>query len=229
MAFLFYFHSMNNICLNGKIIPGHEPVLMIDNKNYRYGDGLFETMKVVSKNIALERYHFERFFSSLERLGFKKPELLTIQRLQHEIGLLCEKNKCEALARVRLTVFRGKWGVFESLDDFQYSIECWPLDKSINRMNENGLVIDIFPDARKSCDKFSNIKSANYLPYIMAARHAKEHKLNECLVLNLHERIADSTIANVFFSKDGTLALLTWRRLCERSNETLFNGEKSTP
>lgn len=205
MAFLFYFHSMNNICLNGKIIPGDEPVLMIDNKNYRYGDGLFETMKVVSKKIALERYHFERFFSSLERLGFKKPELLTTQRLQHEIGLLVEKNKCEALARVRLTVFRGNGGVFESLDDFQYSIECWPLDKSINRMNENGLVIDIFPDARKSCDKFSNIKSANYLPYIMAARHAKEHQMYECLVLNVYERIADATIANIFLIKDGTM------------------------
>lgn len=196
---------MNNICLNGKIIPGHEPVLMIDNKNYRYGDGLFETMKVSGKKINLERYHFERFFSSLEIMGFTKPALLTIERLQHEIGLLCEKNKCEALARVRLTVFRGNGGVFENLDDFQYTIECWPLDESINRLNENGLLIDIFPDARKSCDKFSNIKSANYLPYIMAARHAKAHQLNECLVLNVYERIADATIANIFLIKDQTL------------------------
>jgi len=180
-------------------------VLMIDNKNYRYGDGLFETMKVVTKKIALERYHFERFFSSLEILRFKIPGLLTIERLQHEIGSLCEKNRCEALARVRLTVFRGNGGVFESLDDFQYTIECWPLDESINRLNENGLLIDIFPDARKSCDKFSNIKSANYLPYIMAARHAKEHQLNECLVLNVYERIADATIANIFLIKDETM------------------------
>ena len=54
MAFLFYFHSMNSICLNGKIVPGDEPVLMVDNRGYRYGDGIFETMKVVNKKIALE-------------------------------------------------------------------------------------------------------------------------------------------------------------------------------
>ena len=73
------------------------------------------------------------------------------------------------------------------------------------QLNENGLVIDIFPDARKSCDKFSNLKSANYLPYAMAARYAKENKLNECLVLNVHERIADATIANIFLIKGDRL------------------------
>jgi branched-chain amino acid aminotransferase len=205
MAFLFYFHSMNSICLNGKIVPGNEPVLMADNRSYRYGDGLFETMKVVRKKIALEIYHFERFFSSLALMGFKIPALMTAEKLQEQILLLCEKNKCESLARVRLSVFRGNGGIFESLDDFQYSIECWPLNETINQLNENGLVIDIYPDARKSCDKFSNIKSASYLPYVMAARYAKENKLNECLVLNVHERIADATIANIFLLKDGKI------------------------
>jgi len=162
-------------------------------------------MKVAGKKIALDRYHFERFFSSLEIMGFKKPEWLTSERLQHEIGLICEKNRCETLARVRLTVFRGNGGIFENLDDFQYTIECWPLDESINHFNKNGLLIDIFPDARKSCDKFSNIKSANYLPYVMAARYAKECQLDECLVLNVYERIADATIANIFLINDKTM------------------------
>ena len=205
MAFLFYFHSMNSICLNGKIVSADEPVLMVDNRSYRYGDGLFETMKVVNRKIVLESYHFDRFFSSLALMRFKIPALVTAKRLQKQVLLLCERNKCEALARVRLSVFRGNGGIFESLDDFQYSIECWPLGESINQLNENGLVIDIFPDARKSCDQFSNLKSANYLPYTMAARYAKENKLNECLVLNVHERIADATIANIFIVKGGDI------------------------
>ena len=205
MAFLFYFHSMNSICLNGKIVPGDEPVLMVDNRSYRYGDGLFETMKVVNKKIALESYHFERLFSSLLVTGFKVPSFMTAGKLQEQVLVLCKKNKCESLARVRLSVFRGNGGIFESLDDFQYIIECWPLSESINQLNENGLVINIFPDARKSCDKFSNLKSANYLPYVMAARYAKANKINECLVLNVHERIADATIANIFLVKEGKL------------------------
>ncbi len=39
----------------------------------------------------------------------------------------------------------------------------------------------------------------------MAARYAKENKLNDCLVLNTNERIADSTIANIFLIKDQKL------------------------
>jgi hypothetical protein len=39
----------------------------------------------------------------------------------------------------------------------------------------------------KSLDKFSNLKSANYLPYVMAAIWAKENKLNDALILNQHK------------------------------------------
>ena len=63
-------------------------------------------------------------------------------------------------------------------------------------------MIDIFPDARKSIDRFSNLKSANYLPYVMAAIWAKENKLNDALILNQHDRICDATIANIFWVKD---------------------------
>jgi len=202
MAFLFYFHFMNSICLNGKILPADKPALMVDNKSYRYGDGLFETMKITGKNISLEKYHFERFFSGLKQMGFEIPVFLTAGYLKKQILLLCEKNKSDILTRVRLSIFRGNGGIYEGNNDLQYVIECWPVNESINQLNENGFVIDVYPDARKSCDNFSNIKSANYLPYVMAARYAKENKLDECLVLNMYDRIADGTIANIFLVRN---------------------------
>jgi len=68
----------------------------------------------------------------------------------------------------------------------------------MKQLNENGLVIDVFNGAAKSCDALSNLKSANFLPYVMAAIFAKEQKLNDCLILNSNGSIADATIANVF-------------------------------
>ena len=56
MAFLFYFHRMNFICLNGKILPADKPSLMADNRGYRYGDGLFETIKLIHGTLILEKY-----------------------------------------------------------------------------------------------------------------------------------------------------------------------------
>lgn len=193
------------ICLNGKILRAEDPVLLASNRGYRYGDALFETMKVASKNILLETYHFERLFAGLRLLQFEIPKLLTREKLRNEVILLAEKNHCGNLARIRLSVFRGNGGVYDEERTPQYLIECWPLNESLNRLNENGLVIDIFPAARKSCDSFSHLKSANYLPYTMAAIYAKANKLNDCLVLNTDGNIADATIANVFLIKEGVI------------------------
>ena len=205
MAFLFYFHHMNHVCVNGKILPADKPVLMGDNRGYRYGDGLFETMKMIAGKIVLEQYHFERLFSGLDLLRFRVPSLFTEAKLRKEIAALCRKNHCMDIARVRLSVFRGNGGLYDEAKGLQYLIECWPAEPSVNKWNKNGLDIDIYPDAEKSCDKFCNLKSANYLPYVMAAQFAKEHKLNDCLVLNTKGHIADATIANIFLLKHSLL------------------------
>lgn len=196
---------MNSICFNGKILSGDEPVLLASNRGYRYGDGLFETMKVQKGKILLTDYHFERLFAGIALLRFQMPRLFLRQRTEDEILSLCKKNQCENLGRVRLSVFRGNGGLYDEDKALQYLIECWPLNESVNKLNGNGLVIDVYPDAEKSCDKFSNLKSANFLPYSMAAMFAKENKLNDSLLLNSNGSIADSTIANVFIIKNGVV------------------------
>jgi branched-chain amino acid aminotransferase len=202
MAFLFYFHCMNSVCINGRIVSADKPVLMADNRGYRYGDGLFETMKLLRGKIILEKYHFERLFSGLALLKFRVPSSFTAKKLLRDISALAKKNKCDELARVRLSVFRGNGGLYDENKSLQYLIECWPADKTVNQINEKGFVTDIFPGAQKSCDAFSNLKSANYLPYVMAAQYAKENKLDDCLVSNVKGYIADATIANIFLVKN---------------------------
>jgi branched-chain amino acid aminotransferase len=203
MAFLFYFDSMEFIVVNGNFIEKNKAALALDDHSYRYGDGLFETMKIANGNILLEEYHFKRLFSGLKTLKIKTPALFTRQKIDEQVKRLCKKNNYEESARVRLSVSRGSGGLYDCDNKFSYLIECWQLEQ--NDFNENGLVIDIFPDARKSIDIFSNLKSANYLPYVMAALWAKENKLNDALILNQHERICDATIANVFWVKDGKI------------------------
>jgi branched-chain amino acid aminotransferase len=192
---------MNYISFNGKIIDDAKPVLLATNRSYRYGDGLFETIKVLNGKILLADKHFERLFAGLALLKFEISLLFNRTRLEEEILHLCQKNNCDKLARIRLSVSRGNGGLYDEDKKLQYLIECWPLSESENQLNENGLVIDVYPDARKSCDKFSNLKSANFQPYSMAALFAKEKKLNDCLVLNTKGNISDSTIANLFIIK----------------------------
>lgn len=61
--------------------------------------------------------------------------------------------------------------------------------------------IDVYQDARKSIDSFSQIKSNNYLPYLMAALYARKHQLDDCLLMNSNGNICEATIANLFVIK----------------------------
>jgi branched-chain amino acid aminotransferase len=191
------------ISFNGKITPADQPVLLASNRGYRYGDGLFETMKLDQGKILLEELHFQRLSNGLELLKFERPKLFSSSKLAAEIIQLAEKNKVRELGRVRLSVYRGNGGLYDADRGLQYLIECWPLPESFNRMNENGLEIGIYPDAPKLVNLFSGLKSANFLPYTMASIYAKENKLNDCLLLNQEGHIADSTIANLFIYKEG--------------------------
>lgn len=183
---------------NNKFYPANTPVISSGNRSLRYGDGLFETMKMAKGRIINKDFHFERLFSGLALLQFDIPKNFHTAFLLEKIIELVKKNNHVASARVRLMIFRGNGGIFdpENLRP-NYIIESWPLSNGMS-LNENGLVVDVFPGARKSCDSFSNLKSNNYLPYVMAGVYAKKNKLNDCIILNSFDRVCDSAIANIF-------------------------------
>ncbi len=62
---------------NGKIVRKDDFHISPDNRSFRYGDGFFETMKIMDGNILLAGYHFTRIFSSLQLLSFDVPVLFS--------------------------------------------------------------------------------------------------------------------------------------------------------
>jgi branched-chain amino acid aminotransferase len=120
-----------------------------------------------------------------------------------EIITLAKKNGQEKGARVRLQIMRGDGGLYDAKNHHpHYIIQTWPLAEGNGAWNSNGLVLGIYQEARKSCDILGNLKHNNYLPYVMAALHAKKEKWNDALLLNSSGNICDSTIANVFIIKN---------------------------
>ncbi len=175
-----------------------KPVVSAGNNGLRYGDGLFETMRMHDGRILNVAFHFERLFSGLEKLQFDIPAYFSIAFFEDSVKQLLLKNSIQKYARIRLMVFRGDGGVVASKKNgINYIIETWPLESKIE-MNEDGLIVDIFTDARISCDSFSNLKSNNNLRCVMAGLFAKKNKLDEAILLNYFERVAESGIANIF-------------------------------
>ncbi len=187
---------------NGKLLIEHENIIGPANRGLRYGDGLFETIKFKNGEIILATQHFERLWTGMEMLDFIIPVHFTVEKLTVEILALLKKNKLKE-ARVRLTIIRSDGGIYDPKNNTpNYIIEAFKLNEDNGILNINGLQVCVYEEAKKSVDKFSNLKTNNYLPYFMGAKFAKKQHCNDALILNSNGNICDSTIANVFFIKN---------------------------
>lgn len=194
------------VSYNGKSYPEGSPLVGSANRGLRYGDGVFETIKVKDGALLLGAFHFERLWKGLAALHFIIPPHFTPHFLEEEILGLCRRNGHAGLGRVRLNLFRGDGGVNDPISHHpHYIIETWPLERGFTSAESNGLEIAVFPDGRKVIDAYSNLKSNNYLVYLMGALWAKENRLNECLILNSREQVADASISNLFYVRGSTV------------------------
>jgi len=196
MAFINY---------NGKFIDDSNPIIQANNRGFRFGDGVFETMKFKKGKIIFLDEHLSRLWQGLKRFQFDLPKLFTPDYLESQMLALIKKNKHSA-ARIRLTIFRGNGGLYdpENLHP-KFIIESWNLPETNGDLNENGLQCILFKDALKSMDAYSNLKHNNYLPYLMGALQAKKMKCNDAIIFNSNLNVCDSTIANVFLIKDNII------------------------
>ena len=193
---------MSFFIYNGKFFTEGTPVINIDNHSFRYGNGLFETIKSEYGKLLLHDFHFERLFFGLKILQFDVPQNFTVSFFENEILRLLKKNDHTKTARIRLMIFKGDGTLDNPQDHFpNYIIQTWHLPDS-NSLNTSGLVIDVYHYAKKCCDTLSNIKTNNFLPYALAAHYAKKNNLNDCILVNTYERICDCTIANIFIIKN---------------------------
>jgi branched-chain amino acid aminotransferase len=187
------------VCFDGQFFPAETPLLPVQNRSYKWGDGVFETAKVFRGKLLLEDLHAERLFSSVNLLGIKRPDHFTQNTIVAQVLEVCRRNNCLSSARVRLAVFRNDYNTLG------FSIEAMPLEESINQWKNDGLTIALYPYARKSMDAFANLKSANFLPYVLAQRYAAEAGVDDALVLNAGNHLCDSSKANLFCFRNKNL------------------------
>lgn len=196
---------MDKICVDGNFISAKNPAIYGDDLAYRFGDGLFETMLLLDGKIILENLHFERLFSGMNLLHYQSSELPGRESLKKKILELVKRNGHQHAARVRLAVSRGRGNIDDLNPVPTYLISSRKVKPSSLNWQQEGLHIDIFPDARKAPDVFSHLKSSSFMAYSLAKRYAMNHNLDDTLVLNSRDKIADASIFNLFLIYKGQL------------------------
>ncbi len=183
---------------NGNFLDSTSPSVPASNRSLRYGDGLFETMRWENGQIRLEAYHFERLFQGLKIMQFVLPAHFTANFLDAQIRELCEENNHRAPARIRLNVYREESpGYLPVKNRPGFIIES----SEIPKPDRHPVSLMIYYEEKKSTGILSNLKTNNYLLFIMAAGHAKKNGFTDALILNSRDQICEATSSNIFFIK----------------------------
>jgi len=198
--------SKDQYCiLNGHLISIYEPSVPFSNRAFRYGDALFESIRVCNNKIMFLKDHLTRLKLGMTVLRMNLPAEFTSENLAELISSLLKKNEDLPNARIRLTVFRNGGGYYApESNDISFLIESTSMAAPYE-LNQKGIWVDIYADIKKSINKLSNIKSANALLYVMAGVAKQSMKLDECLLINENGTICEAISSNVFVVKNGTL------------------------
>ena len=191
---------------NGKFVSADEGFLPAENRSFRYGDGLFESIRVTDGLPLFVDTHFARLKEGMEVLGITVPPDYSGKFFYDKITQLISENNITEGARVRLTIFRSEGGLYQPSDNSPgYLIEIIPLENNYFELNENGLHVDLFPDIKKPVNKLSIYKTCNSLLYILASAWAVKNKLNDALIVNDKGNIIEATSTNLFIVCNGVL------------------------
>lgn len=176
------------------------------NRAFKFGDGVFETIRIVNGRALFLEHHINRLITGAKAMKIDVSQNLNVSYFTKIINELSHLNKIKQGGRVRLTLFRSGEGAYKpTTNDGSFVIEMIPIDNNYFKLNTEGLIIDIYNIMKKSLDQFSRFKTLNSLLYVQASIYAHENKLDDSLILNGDSNIIESSRSNIFIVSNGVL------------------------
>ncbi len=188
---------------NGNLVPVDSPFLNHQNRGLRYGDALFETIRVANGQILFWEDHYLRLMASMRILRMEIPMEFTMEFLEEAIrNTLPTDNNHTASARIRITVFRKEGGLYLPTDNgISYIIEAVPLEAPGYRLPTRPYEITLFRDYSITADLLANVKTNNKILNVVASIYASENGYDNCLLLNQHKQVVEALNGNLFLVK----------------------------
>jgi branched-chain amino acid aminotransferase len=190
------------INFNGELVLKENIKLTTDNRGFKYGDGIFETIKVVNKKIIFWEDHYFRLMASMRMLRMKIPMEFTLEFLEKEILKTVAVSEEGTSFRVRLNVFRKDGGLYTpKTNSINYLIEA----SESNYQTKKTYEIDVFKDFYNYSGLLSTIKTNNRMLNTLASIYASENDLDNCILVNERKGVVEVANANIFIVRDNVV------------------------
>ena len=184
------------VFLNGQFLSEAEAVVPVNDRGFMYGDGLFETLRVVNGKPFRMAQHLERMTRGADFLKIKPP--FTPKELEKFARQLTEHNQMpDAILRVTLTRGPGTRGYAPngaSSPTIVMTLHAAPpLDKPV----EWNLVTSSF--RIPASDALASFKTTSKILHVMARVEATEKGADEALIINTNGEVAETASGNLFW------------------------------
>ena len=169
------------------------------NRSFLYGDGIFETLKVVNGKILFSEEHYFRLMASMRIVRMKIPMDFTFEFFENQVISLTDVLSISNSARVRITVFRNEGGLYlPDQNTVSYVIEATSLASKKYEIARDNFEVDLFKDSFVSAQLLSTLKTTSKILNVTASIFAKENDLNTCLLLNDKKNVVEAIAGNLF-------------------------------
>lgn len=183
---------------NGEI-QSSDTTLSNTNRGFLYGDGVFETLKIVNNKILFLEDHYFRLMASMRIVRMQIPNNFTLEYLEEQVLNLAKANNCENSARVRLTVFRNDGGFYlPQTRTVSFLIQVSPLNETYYSFSDAMYEVDLYKDFYITKQLLSTIKTTNKMINITGSIFADENDLQNCLLLNNEKNVVEALNGNIF-------------------------------
>jgi branched-chain amino acid aminotransferase len=169
------------------------------NRGFLYGDGVFETLKIVNNKILFLEDHYFRLMASMRIVRMQIPNNFTLEYLEEQVLHLAKASNCVNSARVRLTVFRNDGGFYlPQTRSVSFIIQIVPLHETAYSFSDAIYEVDLYKDFFITKQLLSTIKTTNKMINITGSIFADENDLQNCLLLNNEKNVVEALNGNLF-------------------------------
>jgi len=206
-----------HVFLNAQLLPAADARIHAVTGATLYGRGVWTTIAINHATPFQWQAHWARLIAHAAMVGVETTSL-DEEMLRAQLDRLIARNTI-AMGRARISLLAkatsGAWRIHvpernaRSTDDARSddarSTDVLIVTGDARRVPAEGFALTVSPHRLNTHSPLAGLKTTNYLEHIIAWEEAHARHFDEAVMLNERGEIISATLANLFWTKDGTL------------------------
>jgi 4-amino-4-deoxychorismate lyase len=175
----------------------------VSDRGLAYGDGVFETFRIVADKLLFEELHLQRLRKGCERLGIA----LELDQVRSELTSALEMRSTQT-GVLKLLVTRGSGGRgyrpgVTNASTRIITLHALPANLQLNA--EKGIKAFVCKQKLSSQPTLAGLKHLNRLEQVLASLEWPDETCQEGVMLDLEGNVVEGTKSNIFIVNNGQL------------------------